>query len=85
VSGLLIERTGEIRAGALVVEREGHASVLQIAAHDTEAAGGALLAAAGGNRSLRLTNVSEDEPASSAMRQLGARLLARQHELKLTL
>jgi hypothetical protein len=32
-----------------------------------------------------LTNVPEDDPASGAMRELGARLVARQHELRLML
>jgi hypothetical protein len=85
VSGALIERAGEIRAAALVVRRAELVSVLQLAALDVEAAGGALLAAANGQRSVRLANVPEDEPASSAMRELGAQLVARQHELRLRL
>ena len=44
---------------------------------DADAAGTALLAAAGGKRGVRLANVPDDEPASIAMRELGARLVAR--------
>jgi GNAT superfamily N-acetyltransferase len=85
VDGLLIERAGEVRAAALVAEGAESVSALQVAALDAEAAGAALLAAAGGKRSIRLANVPDDEPSSRAMRDLGARLVTRQHELLLRL
>jgi ribosomal protein S18 acetylase RimI-like enzyme len=85
LGGLVIEQGDEIRAAALVVERGDQVSVLQIAALDTEAARDALLAAADGHRGVRLTNVLDDDPASTAMRELGAELVARQHEMLLSL
>jgi ribosomal protein S18 acetylase RimI-like enzyme len=83
--GLVIERVGKISAAALLAEREDKVSVLQVVALDSEAARAALLAAADGKHSVGLTNVPEDDPASGAMRELGARLVARQHELRLML
>jgi ribosomal protein S18 acetylase RimI-like enzyme len=83
--GVVIERDGQVHAAALVVERADHVSALQFAALDAEAAAALLLAASGGKRSLRLANVPEDGPASGAMRDLGAQLLVRQHELRLNL
>jgi GNAT superfamily N-acetyltransferase len=83
--GLLTERTGEIHAAALAAERPDRVSVLQVAALDAQAAAAALVAAGGGTRSVQLANVPEDEPASIAMRELGARLIALQHELVLRL
>lgn len=85
VCGLVIEDAGEIRAAALVAERRDRVSVLQVAALDAQAAAAALLAAGGGIRSVHLANVPHDEPASIAMRELGARLVARQHEMLLRL
>jgi hypothetical protein len=84
-AGLVIERGDEVRAAALVVERGDQVSVLQIAALDADAASDALLAAADGQRGVRLTNVPGDEPAATAMRELGAELVARQHEMLLRL
>jgi hypothetical protein len=81
----VIERDDEIRAAGLVVERGDQVSVLQIAALDSEAASDALRAAGDGQRSVRLTNVPGDEPAATAMRELGAELVARQHEMLLRL
>jgi ribosomal protein S18 acetylase RimI-like enzyme len=85
LGGLVIERDGEVRAAALVVERGDQVSVLQIAALDAQAASDAVLAAADGHRGVRLTNVLDDDPASTAMRELGAELVARQHEMLLRL
>jgi ribosomal protein S18 acetylase RimI-like enzyme len=85
LSGLLIERAGQIRAAALFAEHEDYVTALQVAALDAQAAKAALRAAAGPRRSIRLANVPDDEPASHAMCQLGAELVARQHELVLRL
>ena len=84
VAGLMIERGREVRAAALVAERGDRVSLLQVAALDAEAAREALLAA-GGKRSIHLANVPDDDPASSAMRELGGRLVARQQEMLLRL
>jgi GNAT superfamily N-acetyltransferase len=88
VFGLQIEHGDAVAAAALVVQREEDlVSVLQIATldADADAAGAALLAAGAGKRTVRLTNVPEDDPASRAMRQLGGRLVLLQHELMLRL
>lgn len=81
----MIERGDDIRAAALVVERGDQVSVLQIAALDSDAARDALLAAGNGQRGVRLTNVLCDAPEATAMRELGAELVARQHEMLLRL
>jgi ribosomal protein S18 acetylase RimI-like enzyme len=84
LTGLLIERRGEIAAAAIVREQDQRVAVMQIAALDEAAASEILVAAAAG-RSLTLTNVPLDDPASRAIDQLGADRVAVQHEMSLTL
>jgi hypothetical protein len=76
-------RTGTLTAALVWHERPGRAVVLQIAADDEQSAAEALLAASGGTRDVRLTNIEADDPASLALERLGARLVARQHEMRL--
>ena len=49
------------------------------------AAADALRAAAAGEREIRFTNAPTNEPFSQALEQLGGRLVARQHEMRLGL
>ncbi len=83
--GLLVDRNGEVAAA--VVFRDGADSVttLQIAAVDDGAAADALLAAAGQDRGLRLSNAPVDEAPARALARLGARPLVRQREMRLAL
>jgi len=82
--GLVVERDGAIAAA--IVYRDGAApSVLQAAAVDVAAAADALRAAAAGEREIRFTNAPTNEPFSQALEQLGGRLVARQHEMRLGL
>ncbi|HEY2790180.1 MAG TPA: GNAT family N-acetyltransferase [Gaiellales bacterium] len=82
--GLAVERAGAI-AGAIVCRDGATLSVLQAAAVDAVAAAEVLLAAAAGERDVRFTNAPSDEPFSQALEQLGGRLVARQHEMRLGL
>jgi len=84
LTGLLVERRGEIAAAAITREQDQRVAVMQIAAPDEAAATEILVAAAAG-RSLTLTNVPLDDPASHAIDQLGADRVAVQHEMTLTL
>jgi GNAT superfamily N-acetyltransferase len=82
--GLVVERHGEIAAAAIV--RDGdRVEALQVVAPDERAATDLLLAAAGPGRELRLRNVPDDAPASLALDRLGARRIATQHEMRVTL
>jgi ribosomal protein S18 acetylase RimI-like enzyme len=81
--GLGIERSGELVAAAIMREQEERVAVVQIAAVDEDAATNVLLAAAEGTRTLSLANVPIDEPASRAMKRLGADHVAMQHEMAL--
>jgi GNAT superfamily N-acetyltransferase len=76
---------GEPTAAMVWREAPAQVSVLQVAATDETAATQALLAAARGQRAVRLTNVQADDPASLALRRLGARIVARQHEMRIGL
>ena len=58
---------------------------LQLVAFDEQAAADLLLAAAGAGRELRFRNVPADAPASLALETLGARRVATQHEMRVTL
>jgi GNAT superfamily N-acetyltransferase len=81
--GLGIERDGELVAGAILHEQPETVAVMQIAAVGEDEATSTLLAAAEGSRTLRLSNVPIDEPASHAIKQLGANYVAGQHEMVL--
>ena len=82
---LLIEADGEPTAAVVWREAPAQVTVLQVAATDETAATQALLAAARGQRAVRLTNVQADDPASLALRGLGAHVVARQHEMRIGL
>ena len=83
--GLMVDRDGEV-AGAVVFRDDSDPVVtFQVAALDESAAGDALLAAAGEGRRLRLSNAPVGEPPSRALERLGARPVARQHEMRLAL
>jgi ribosomal protein S18 acetylase RimI-like enzyme len=82
--GVVVRSGGEIAAAVVYRDDEHSVAVLQIVAADEGCAARALTAAAAG-RPLRLTNVPIDEPVSHALERLGARQVARQHELRLTL
>jgi GNAT superfamily N-acetyltransferase len=79
------QRDGHTRAAITWREQDRRAIVLQIAAEDESSAVEVLLAAAGGVRDLRLANIEPSEPASRALEGLGARLIARQHEMRIRL
>ena len=83
--GLTVSRDGEV-AGAVVFRDDADPVVtLQIAAVDVSAAGEALLAAAGANRGLRLSNAPVGEAPGRALARLGARPVVRQREMRLAL
>ncbi len=78
------ERNRQVVAAVVCREGAGPVAVLQVAAHDESSAANALLAAGGGS-DLRLANIAEDDPPSRALAALGARLVVRQHEMRLRL
>ena len=83
--GLMVDRDGEV-AGAVVFRDDAETVVTcQVAAVDDGAAADALLAAAGGDRGLRLSNAPVGEAPGRALERLGARPVARQHEMRLAL
>ncbi len=82
--GLAHERGGDTVAAAIIRETAEAVDVVQISAVDEHEAASILLAAAGSGRTLRLANVSLDDPASLAMEGLGAERLATQYEMTLT-
>jgi GNAT superfamily N-acetyltransferase len=84
VTGVAVERDGEIAGAALLRDGREAVGVLQVAAADAGAAADLLRAAAGG-RALRLSNAPAGEPASQALERLGADVLVRQHEMRLAL
>ncbi len=83
LGGLVSKRDDEILAAAVIHERPEAVTVLQIAASDEDSARKLLLAAARSGRPLRLSNVPIDEPASEAIKLLGAGHVANQHEMAL--
>jgi ribosomal protein S18 acetylase RimI-like enzyme len=81
--GLLLERSGEV-VGAVVCRDATAVTVLQLAAVDDEAAD-ALLRAAANGRALHVTNAPAAGRVSRALERGGASVIARQHEMRLTL
>lgn len=80
----LIARRHDAGWVAIVFRQDAETvTTVQIAALDDGSAADALLAAAGGERALRLANVPVDEPPSRAVHHLGARRAARQREMLL--
>jgi GNAT superfamily N-acetyltransferase len=85
LQGLVVERDGEVAAAVVFRQSAETATAVQVAARDDISAADALLAAAGGERDLRLTNAPVGESPSRALDHLGARPVARQHEMRLRL
>jgi ribosomal protein S18 acetylase RimI-like enzyme len=83
--GLVVDRDGEVAAAALVRDDAAAVEALQVVAPDEQAAEELLLAAAGAGRELRFRNVPDRAPASLALERLGARRIATQHEMRVTL
>ena len=84
--GLVVDRDGQVAATALLRDGDAPAvEALQVVATDEQAAAQLLLAAAGADRELRFRNVPDGAPASLALERLGARRIATQHEMRLTL
>jgi ribosomal protein S18 acetylase RimI-like enzyme len=81
---LVVERAGAVVAAAVHRTEGGAVGVLQVAARDDAAAADALLAAAGG-RAVHLANTPSDGACARVLAGLGARLVARQHEMRLAL
>ncbi len=79
-----IEQDGELAGAAIFRSTRDRVSVMQIAAADEQVAAGLLCSAASGGP-LRFANVPANEPSSTAMRKLGAKVVARQHEMRLAL
>ena len=85
VRARMVNREGKV-AGAVVFRDDADpVTTLQIAAVDDDAAADALLAAAGRDRGLRLSNAPVGEAPARALARLGARPLVRQHEMRLAL
>jgi ribosomal protein S18 acetylase RimI-like enzyme len=83
--GLAVDRDDAPAAVVLYRLDTPVVQVVQLAAANEESAAGALLATAALGKDVRLTNVPAGEPPALALDRLGARLVARQHELRLPL
>jgi len=83
--GLMVERDGKVAGAVVFREDPDLVTTFQVAALDEDAAADALLAAAGGERALRLSNAPDGEAPSLALERLGASAAARQHEMRLAL
>ena len=83
--GVVVDRDGQVAGTALLRDDAPAVEALQVVAVDEQAAAELLLAAAGAGRELRFRNVPDDAPASLALERLGARRIATQHEMRLTL
>ena len=80
---LAIRQDDELAAAAIIRELPETTSLLQIAAVDQDAASNILLAAAEGGPTLRFANVPPGDPASLAIKRLGAECVVVQHEMLL--
>jgi ribosomal protein S18 acetylase RimI-like enzyme len=85
MNGVVADRDGEVAAAALVRDDSPAVDVQQLVAPDEQTAANLLLAAASPGRELRFRNVPDGAPASLALKHLGARRVATQHEMRLTL
>jgi len=83
LQGLVVERDGAVSAALVLRVDQDQVRVLQIAATDEASCAGALLAAAGGRRDLRLANAPVDDVSSRSLRSLGAEAVVTQHEMLL--
>jgi Acetyltransferase (GNAT) family len=81
----MINRDGEVAAAVVFRDDADPVIALQIAAVDEGAAADALLAAAGPDRGLRLSNAPVGEAPARALARLGARPVVRQYEMRLAL
>jgi len=81
----MINRDGEVAAAVVFRDDADPVIALQIAAVDEGAAADALLAAAGPDRGLRLSNAPVGEAPARTLARLGARPVVRQHEMRLAL
>jgi ribosomal protein S18 acetylase RimI-like enzyme len=79
--GLVVDDGDEVTAAVLFDDLPGLVTVMQVAAVDERASAQALVAAAGGDRPLRLSNAPADSTASRALESLGAAAVVRQHEM----
>jgi ribosomal protein S18 acetylase RimI-like enzyme len=84
LEALVVERSGAVAGAAVHRTGGGSVGVLQIAALDDAAAADVLLAAAGG-RAVHLANTPTGGACARVLAALGARLVARQHEMRLRL
>lgn len=84
IEALVVERSGAVAGAAVHRTDGGSVGVLQVAAVDDAAAAGVLLAAAAG-RAVHLANTPTGGACARALASLGARLVARQHEMRLRL
>jgi GNAT superfamily N-acetyltransferase len=83
--GLMIDRGDQVVGAVVFRDDADQVPVLQIAAVDDDAAAEALLAAAGQDRGLRLSNAPVGEAPARALERLGASPGVRQHEMRLAL
>jgi ribosomal protein S18 acetylase RimI-like enzyme len=83
--GVAVDRDGQAAGTALLRDDAPAVEALQVVAVDEQAAAELLLAAAVAGRELRFRNVPDDAPGSRALERLGARRIATQHEMRLTL
>ncbi|HET9103814.1 MAG TPA: GNAT family N-acetyltransferase [Solirubrobacteraceae bacterium] len=82
--GIALRRDGTTAAAAVLRDQDEITGVLQIAAEDAVAAAGLLRAAVRPERPVRLVNVPDGDPAAAALQRLGAHIVARQYEMRLT-
>ena len=85
VRGLMVDRAGEVAAAVLFRDDPDQVPILQIAGVDDGATADAVLATAGRERGLRLSNAPLGEAPGRALERLGARAAVRQHEMRLAL
>jgi GNAT superfamily N-acetyltransferase len=83
IRGLTVTRDHKVAAAVVFRDGADLVTTLQIAAVDEAAAANALLAAAGPERALRLSNAPMGEAPGRALVRLGARSVVRQHEMRL--
>ena len=83
--GLMVERGGDVVGAVVFRDDADPVTTLQIAAVDDDAAADTLLAAAGRDRGLRLSNAPVGEAPARALARLDARPLVRQREMRLAL
>jgi hypothetical protein len=83
IRGLTVTRDHKVAAAVVFRDGADLVTTLQIAGVDEAAAADALLAAAGPERALRLSNAPVGEAPGRALARLGGRPVVRQHEMRL--